>query len=96
MRDIILSLILIGLLPTCYRRPFVGLAVFSWLAYMRVQDLTWGFAKHQRWSYYVAMLTFAGYLTSRERRRFFMPEPRTFLMILMVLLIGTGPHGTKR
>ena len=50
MRDIIVSLLLVSLLPACYRRPFVGLCVFSWLAYMRVQDLTWGFARGIRWS----------------------------------------------
>ena len=90
MRDIILSLILIGLLPTCYRRPFVGLAVFSWLAYMRVQDLTWGFARNMRWSYYVAILTFAGYMVSKERRQWFMKEPRCYMMMVMAVLIGIG------
>ncbi|MEW6072325.1 MAG: putative O-glycosylation ligase, exosortase A system-associated [Planctomycetota bacterium] len=90
MRDIILSLILTSLMPACFRRPFVGLVVFSWLAYMRVQDLTWGFAKHTRWSYYVAILTFAGYLLSKERRRFFLPEPRCWLLIAMTGLVGLG------
>ena len=28
MRDVIVSLIIVGLLPTCYRRPFAGLALF--------------------------------------------------------------------
>ena len=56
MRDIILSLIIVGLLPACFRRPFVGLIVFSWLAYMRVQDLTWGFARTFRWSYTIALV----------------------------------------
>ena len=90
MRDLILTLLLLGLLPVCYRRPFVGLAVFSWLAYMRVQDLTWGFARGIRWSYYVAIVTFAGYLVSRERKRWFQPDPRCFVMMLLVLLIGVG------
>ena len=71
MRDLILTLVLLALMPACYRKPFVGLAVFSWLAYMRVQDLTWGFARGMRWSYYVAIVTFAGYLVSKERRRWF-------------------------
>ncbi len=90
MRDLILSLTLLGLLPACYRRPFVGLAVFSWLAYMRVQDLTWGFARNIRWSYYVAIVTFAGYLVSRERRRWFKADWRCFVMMALVVLIGVG------
>ena len=31
--------------------------VFSLLAYMRVQDLSWGFARDIRWSFYVAVIT---------------------------------------
>ncbi len=90
MRDIILSLVIVGLMPTCFRRPFVGLAVFSWLAYMRVQDLSWGFARYQRWSFYIAILTFAGFVVSKERRRWFLPDPRCFMMLGLAALVGIG------
>lgn len=90
MRDLILTLLLFGLLPQCYRRPFIGLAVFSWLAYMRVQDLTWGFARGMRWSYYVAIVTFAGFLVSRERKRWFVSDPRCYVMMTLVFLLGIG------
>lgn len=90
MRDIIVSLIIVGLFPACFRRPFVGLCVFTWLAYMRVQDLTYGFAKWQRWSYYVAILMLAGYFLQANRRRFFRPDWRCLLMIFLVLWIGVG------
>ncbi len=101
MRDIIVSLIIVGLFPACFRRPFVGLCVFTWLAYMRVQDLTWGFAKGQRWSYYVAILMMAGYFLGRNRKRFFRPDPRCYLMIALCLWVGvgvalsTGSHGKQ-
>jgi probable O-glycosylation ligase (exosortase A-associated) len=87
MRDIIVSLLLLGLLPACYRRPFVGLCVFTWLAFMRVQDLTWGFARGIRWSYYVAILMIAGFFATRERRPIMM-NARTVLMIMMMILAG--------
>ncbi len=90
LRDLIVSLVLFSLLPGCYRRPFVGLAVFSWLAYMRVQDLTWGFARDMRWSYYVAIVTFAGFLVSKERKRWFQPDLRCYVMMVLVVLIGVG------
>jgi probable O-glycosylation ligase (exosortase A-associated) len=90
VRDILIAAILFGLLPMCYRKPFVGLAVFSWLAYMRLQDLTWGFARGMRWSYYVAIVTFAGYLVSRERKRWFVPDPRCYVMMVMVVLLLLG------
>ena len=81
MRDLIVSLVILGLMPACFKRPFVGLVVFSWLAYMRVQDLAWGFARFQRWSFYVAIIMLAGFFVSKERRRFFLPDPRTYLLI---------------
>lgn len=90
MRDIVVSLIIVGLFPACFRRPFVGLCVFSWLAYMRVQDLTWHFARDIRWSYYVAILTFAGFLFQRDRQRWFLPDLRCFLMMVLVVLVGIG------
>jgi probable O-glycosylation ligase (exosortase A-associated) len=90
MRDLILTALLFSLMPVSYRKPFVGLAAFSWLAYMRVQDLTWGFAKGMRWSYYVAIVTFAGYLVSRERKRWFERDVRCIMMLAMVALIGIG------
>jgi probable O-glycosylation ligase (exosortase A-associated) len=90
MRDLILTVVLLALLPVCYRKPFVGLATFSWLAYMRVQDLTWGFAKYQRWSYYVAIVTFAGFLVSRERKKWFERDWRNYVMMLLVAILGVG------
>ena len=89
MRDIIVSAILLGLMPISYRRPFVGLLVFSWLAYMRPQDLTWGFAKGIRWSFYVAVITFAGYFMKR-RGSFFVPDVRTGVFVTLALVIGVG------
>jgi probable O-glycosylation ligase (exosortase A-associated) len=88
MRDILVSLFILGALPFCFRRPFVGLLMFSLLAYMRLQDLTWGFAKYERWSYYVALLMFAGFLVARERKRWFVPDLRNWIMVLLVAQIG--------
>lgn len=68
MRDLIVSLFIIGALPVCFRRPLAGLLLFSLLAYMRLQDLTWGFARFERWSFYVAIAMFGGWLVSREKR----------------------------
>lgn len=90
MRDLIISVALLACLPLCYRRPFVGLAVFSWLAYMRVQDLTWGFARTMRWSYYVAIVTAAGYFVSKERKVWFRRDWRNYVMMVLVVLIGLG------
>lgn len=90
MRDVIVSLFIIGTLPTCYRRPFIGLLMFTLLAYMRVQDLTWGFARYQRWSFYVALVTLLGFLMSKEDKRFMVNDIRCWIMVALALLVGAS------
>jgi len=91
MRDVIVSLFILATLPTCFRRPFIGLIVFTLLAYMRVQDLTWGFARFQRWSFYVALVTLLGFLMSKDpAKRFMLPDIRCWIMIALALLVGAS------
>src|SRR6185369_10917489 len=90
MRDVIVSLFILSTLPTCYRRPFIGLLVFTLLAYMRVQDLTWGFARYQRWSFYVAVVTLVGFLMSKEDKRFMINDLRCWIMVTLAVLVGAS------
>lgn len=89
MRDAIFSIIVLGLLPVCYRRPFIGLLVFSWLAYMRPQDLCWGFAREQRWSFVVAFITMLGYAQLRPEK-WYLRNFRSYLMMFLVLWVSVG------
>lgn len=86
MRDVIVSAFLIGLVPACIRKPFVGMLLFSLLAYMRLQDLTWGFARYQRWSYWIAIATLIGYFVQRKRTPFMVPDARTWIMVALVVI----------
>ncbi len=89
MRDLVVGLFIVSALPSCFRRPFLGLLMFSLLAYMRLQDLTWGWARDQRWSYYVALVTLLGFVFSHQPdKRFFRPDLRCWVMIALALLVG--------
>lgn len=44
-----------------FRRPFVALLCFTWLAYMRPQDLCWGFARTARFSLLIGFVMLAGW-----------------------------------
>ncbi len=68
MRDLLVALFVLSSLPVAFKRPVAGLMVFSLLAYMRIQDLTWGFARFTRWSLYVALIMFAGWFVQRDRK----------------------------
>ncbi len=89
MRDLIFSIIVLGLLPVCYRRPFIGLLTFSWLAYMRPQDLCWGFARQLRWSFLVAIVTVLGYWALKPES-WFRRNFRSSLMMLLVAMVTLG------
>jgi len=86
MRDLIVSLVILSLIPVSFRRPYVGLLTFSWLAYMRVQDLAWGAARDMRWSYYVAIVMIAGFVAER-RDRWLLNDWRVWTMVAMVVIV---------
>lgn len=88
MRDLLVAAFILATLPTCFRRPFIGLLVFTLLAYMRLQDLTWGWARYERWSYYVALVTGAGFLLGPGQKRFMLPDIRCWIMVALVVLVG--------
>ena len=89
MRDVIFTLLIFGILPACYRRPLVGLLTFSWLAYMRTQDLCWGFARNQRWSFLIAGVMGAGFLAA-PREKWFQSDPACWAMIGLFLWVAVS------
>ena len=89
IRDLLVAAFVIGSLPSCFRRPFIGVLVFSVLGYMRIQDLAWGFARFERWSFYVAVTTLAGYMVDRNKQPIVI-EMRTVMMIALAAVIGIG------
>ena len=68
-RDIIVAVTVLALLPKAFLKPFFGLLLFTWLAYMRPQDFCWGFARPIRYSLYCALLMYSGWFL-RETRSF--------------------------
>lgn len=83
MRDLIVFLIFLWGLPYCFTRPFFGLLMFSWLGYMRPQDLCWGPARGQRFSLYVALAMFVGWVLFEHR-----PFTRHFPARKWLFLLG--------
>ena len=90
MRDGIVALMIISMFPVCFRKPFLGLALFSLMAYMRVQDLTWGFARYLRWSFYIAIITFAGFVAMKGKKQFMQNDIRCWIMVALAVVIALG------
>jgi probable O-glycosylation ligase (exosortase A-associated) len=87
VRDIVVFTLFVVLLPACLMRPWVGLMVFSWLAYNRTQDLTWGFARGLPISELVAIAMIVGWIFW-EYRPLIGRDPRLRAMVALVIVIG--------
>ena len=69
MRDIVLTLFVLGAVPMMVYRPFVGLLFWMWLGFMNPHRLTWGFAFDFPFVQIVAIATLLGLIASREPKR---------------------------
>src|SRR5262249_8185898 len=87
VRDIVVFTLFVVLLPVCLLRPWLGLMVFSWLAYNRTQDLTWGFARGLPISELVAIAFIVGWLIW-EYRPLISRDPRLKAMVALLTVIG--------
>ncbi|MEZ5989674.1 MAG: putative O-glycosylation ligase, exosortase A system-associated [Planctomycetota bacterium] len=86
LRDLFVFMVVAVATPLSLAVPFAGLLCFSWLAYMRPQDLCWGFARTMQFSFAVGMTMMLGWLFSDAGRRPFMRwDVRTKLMVALVL-----------
>ena len=88
MRDLLVFAVVMLTLPSSFRRPFLGLLVFSWLAYMRPQDLCWGFARTMRLSFLVGLAMIVGWWANEQGRRAFARwDFRSVMMGVLTLLV---------
>ncbi len=70
IRDILLAGGILASVPFCFVYPWVGVLMWSWLAYGNPHRLTWDFAFDLPFALAVAGATLAGFLFTRERRPF--------------------------
>jgi probable O-glycosylation ligase (exosortase A-associated) len=85
-RDVVVTLTVLACLPYALIRPLFGLLLFTWLAYMRPQDLCWGFAKQIRFSLFAAILMYVGWFFFDGRRFTRWSTPMRWLAIFATCL----------
>lgn len=67
MRDAIVMIAFLGLLPLCFSRPFIGMLVWTWFTIMNPHRETFGFAYTFQFNTMIAVATLTGMLLSGER-----------------------------
>ena len=80
MRDILLTVIVSGAALIALGRPFVGILLFTWLGFFFPQSYTWGFGRGLPFSQIGAIATIAGYVVSKEAKKF--PITRESILLL--------------
>ena len=88
MRDLIVLAIIFASMPVILFRPYFGLLVYSWLAYMRPQDMTWGFSRVLPLSQWVAIAMVAGIVVTLGRERLITLKIQTVMLILLGIWIS--------
>ncbi len=83
MRDIVVTLLVVGSIPFIFRRPYIGILVWAWLGYMNPHRLSWGFAYDFQFAQIIAIVTLIAMVFSREKKRL----PLSGLTVLWLLWI---------
>lgn len=84
MRDYVLTLIVVGLIPVALWRPWIGVLAWYWIGLMNPHRLTWDFAYTMQFAVMIAVPTLLGLLLTRDRK----PVPAAAEIWLMVILLA--------
>ncbi len=69
MRDIAVTVAVLGALPFILKRPWFGIIVWTWLGFMNPHRMAWGFSTNMPFAYMVALVTLVAMLFSNEQKR---------------------------
>lgn len=84
MRDILVTLIVLGSIPFIFRRPYIGILMWAWLSYMNPHRLTYGFAYNMPFSQIIAIVLFISFLFTKDKKA--IPMEGVIVVWLMFLL----------
>jgi probable O-glycosylation ligase (exosortase A-associated) len=84
MRDLALTALIIGLVPVCFARPWIGVLAWYWFGLMNPHMFAWGFARHQPFAMAIAIATLSGALLAKDRESI----PWNGALVLLLSLLG--------
>jgi len=84
MRDFIIMIGFVGLLPICFIRPFAGVLVWTWFSMMQPHRETFGFSFSFSFNMYIAIVTFIALITSKEKNT---PMYNTPIILMLIFFI---------
>src|SRR5258706_4985350 len=84
MRDIVITLFVLGTLPFILKRAWLGMLMWVWVGVMNPHRLSWGFAYNWPFAQIVAIATFLALIFAQRRWRFPWTAPTIFLLLFVL------------
>jgi probable O-glycosylation ligase (exosortase A-associated) len=69
MRDIVITLIVLGSLPFTLKRPWIGVLMWVWISVMNPHRLSWGFAYSYPFAAIIAATTLVGVVITKDPKK---------------------------
>jgi probable O-glycosylation ligase (exosortase A-associated) len=89
MRDLFVTGVIFGLIPFIFKRPWVGILLWSWLGYMNPHRLAWGFAYDFPFAMIVGLVTIVAFLFSKEKKEMVWTRETVVLLIFVGWMLFT-------
>ena len=90
IRDLIIFGVILGSLPLCFLRPWIGVLVFSWIGYMNPHLFTWGMAHDFPFAYIVAIATLSGFIFTKDKDKLYMERETILILLLWIIFTITN------
>lgn len=89
MRDLFVTAVIFGLIPFIFKRPWVGILLWSWLSYMNPHRLAWGFAFNFPFAMIVGIVTIVSFMASKEKKEMIWTRETIVLLIFVCWMLFT-------
>ena len=84
MRDILITIIILGSLPFILKAPAIGGLMWVWVSVMNPHTQAWGFATHLPFAFIIAIATMLSLMMTREPKSL----PITPVSVLLLLFVA--------
>ena len=89
MRDLFITGVIFGLLPLVFKRPWIGILLWSWIGYMNPHRLAWGFAYDFPFAMVVGLVTIVSFMASKEKKEMVWTRETIILLIFIGWMLFT-------
>lgn len=93
LRDLLILAIMGATLPYVFRHVFIGVLLWTWIGIMNPHKLAYGFMHNAPVAMVVALITFIGLLTTKDRVKFDWSAPMLVLLGLVLWMALTTAFG---